>query len=215
LKQSSEVAEIQKMLYSKLTKCIVDCLPRHWNQQWLRDSDLLSPSSLPHKSQDARIVNTHQAVDSMHKDVENLRQNIIHISEDLHQWNFDMKQLEQAATNLLSSDFEKDVAECYDSDDHFNDEDTMNKWEPFSHVPKPHSSSINSRKDASGNDWTYNLPSNSKRCRKIGNKRLHQPDLKRIKQLQHKLHRKYAECWNRYQGSSNFETQTQNISQVP
>ncbi len=152
MKQSSEVAEIQKKLYSKLTKCIVDRLPHHWNQQWLRDTNLLSPSTLPRKSQDIKIADTRQAVNSMQDDIERMRQNIIHVSEDLHQWGQDMKQLKQTTTDLLSFDYDNDVAGCYSSDDQFNVKDTMNNWEPFFNVTKPPSSSFKLRECASGVD---------------------------------------------------------------
>jgi len=148
LKRSANTILAQKALYSKLTKLTVDRLPRHWNQQWLSESDLLSPSSLPRHPRETEIDTTQQAINSMQKAVGNLKLQMCRVSEDLHQWDNDLQQLYQANTNLLLSniDLHHDVAECFDSSDSFDFKQVVDSWEPFPYKCKPPSSRFKCRK---------------------------------------------------------------------
>jgi hypothetical protein len=143
LKRSVDMVLAQKALYLKLTKCAADCLPSSWNQQWLRDCDLLSPSTLPRIPKETVKTKTNhlQLVDSLQQTVEDLKLKMCHISDDIQNWENIMQDNE---TYLYNPCEDHDVADCYysgDLSDYSND-----KWHPISFVCRPVSKKHKCRK---------------------------------------------------------------------
>jgi hypothetical protein len=86
LKRSANTVLLQKALYKRLTQLSVKHLPSHWNHQWLKDSDLISPSLLPRISKVDRIKIPYDSIESMQKTVGDLKIKICHISDNLQDW---------------------------------------------------------------------------------------------------------------------------------
>jgi hypothetical protein len=160
----------QKALYLKLTKCAADCLPSSWNQQWLRDCDLLSPSTLPRIPKETVKTKTNhlQLVDSLQQTVEDLKLKMCHISDDIQNWENIMQDNE---TYLYNPCEDHDVADCYysgDLSDYSND-----KWHPISFVCRP--------------------VSKKHKCRKIFKRQVRHTDIKHFKIQQHNRCVRYSD----------------------
>jgi hypothetical protein len=135
LTRSTETVLAQKALHAKLTMFLVHCLPSYWNQQWLRDSDLISPSSLLHIPRESSKYHPSSIMESLQQTVGDLKLKTCLISDDLHNWESNMHPLSKIQTYL--PDDNNDDVEYYSTNDEFLQDTLDDTWQPMPYHSKP------------------------------------------------------------------------------